>query len=85
MKYYLIYGKQTSEDFIYDINQIGHINDYKKFYPEKGFEIIKKLIDLNESVILNKIKIESEDHKEKYNIQEFIDFLSKHKIKIITQ
>ena len=85
MDYFLLYEKQKPEDFTYSINQIGSITSTKNFYPEQGFYFLKKMIELNEMKILNKIHIVSRDKKQKYNIEEFLDFLKKKKIKIMKQ
>jgi len=83
MDYFLLVKGQKRDELIFDINQVGSTNDFKKFYPEKGFELINKLIDLNEQKVLNKISIVSSNDKEKYTIEEFIDFLVKNKFKVM--
>ena len=83
MNYYLLFKNQKKEELIFDINQIGYINTKKKIlYTNLGYKFLKRLIALNEKKLLNKVSIISEDGKNNYNAEEFIDFLIKQKIKI---
>lgn len=84
MEYYiLLEGQKNSEDLLFDLNIIGTYNEQTKtLYANRGYSFLKKIIDLNEQSILNKIRIVSDFGKQMYTIEQFLQFLENNNIKI---
>lgn len=78
MLYYLLLENDEEKDVYYDTNILGD-ESFKTFYPEAGFYIFKRLVDV-ESDVLQNIKI-LDEQKNPYTISEFIDKLEQWKIK----
>ena len=80
MRYYILYPGDTTESVINDINQLGEDNGFGVFWASTGFKILEKAVKQN-SVYVEQFTIIT-DRNKTISVEEFLDKISKLKVRI---
>ena len=80
MRYYILYPGDTTESVINDINQLGEDNGFGVFWASTGFKILEKAVNEN-SVYVEQFTIIT-DRNKTISVEEFLDKISKLKVRI---
>jgi hypothetical protein len=78
--YYILYPGDRNTAVINDINQLGEDNRFGVFWAASGFQVLQKAINENHDIV-NHFTI-LDDHGKSYSIDEFLDKISKLKVRI---
>ena len=80
MRYYILYPGDTTESVINDINQLGEDNGFGVFWASTGFKILEKAVNEN-GVYVEQFTIIT-DRNKTISVEEFLDKISKLKVRI---
>ena len=86
MTYYLLLPGDSEEDAMYETNILGEVS-FDTFYAGQGMVALNNIFNNSVSPELNTDKfVESlriyDEKKKQYTITEFMDILSKHKVRM---
>ena len=80
MIYYILYPGDTEADAIKDINQLGEDNGFGVFWANRGFNVLNKAVEENHDIVEHFAIFD--ERRRSYTVTEFLDSISKLKIRI---